>query len=331
MSKPLHRLYIFHGDDEMTRGEAVSKLLQGMGNGPEAEMNISTFDENTPVPEIINAVRSYPFLSDRRLVIVTGLVGFLGRKGGGETAKKGLERLLTEAPLLPDYSRLVLVERISLKPDHKLIVAANASGGFVREYTLPSDATQWILTRARREYELEMAPQAAVALAGVTGNDLRRADNELFKLWSYTQAERPVTEADVALLTPYVPEASIFEMIDALAVQNGRVALRLIHTAIEQDPREDGFGIFNMIVRQFRHLLLAREHLNNGGSPRDLPSLLKLHPFPAEKVGKQSRAFTVDQLEAIYLRLQAYDEDMKTGRITPLLALDLLAASLSKE
>lgn len=330
MSKPTPRAYVFHGEDDLGREEAVHKLLKAMGSGPEADVNTTRFDEAADVPEVISAARSMPFLSDRRLVIVTGLLTHLGRKGGGEAAKKAQERLIAELSELPEYSRLVFVERVSLKPDHKVLQAVSGSGGLVRAFPLPNDATDWILQRAKAAYSLAMDARAASALASVTGNDLRRADNELYKLWCYTNGERPVTEADIALLTPYVPEANIFDMVDALAAQNGKWAMRLIHTAIDQDPREDGFGIFGMIVRQFRALLLAREHLDRGGYRRELPSVLKMHPYAAEKVEKQARAFTLEQLEAIYCRLQAYDEDMKTGKITPLLALDLLVASLSK-
>jgi DNA polymerase-3 subunit delta len=322
--------YILHGEDDMARDEAVAKMVKSMGDSAEADMNISRFGEDAPVAELLGAVKSYPFLSDKRLVIATDVLAWLGRKGAGETGKKALERLVQEAPTLPDYARLVFVERVSLKADHKLIVTANAHNGYVRQFNLPADATQWILSRAKKHYEMPMEPQAAVALASVTGNDLRRADNELFKLWCYTEGQRSITEADISLLTPYVAEANIFDMVDALASQNGKLALKLIHSAIDHDPREDGFGIFSMITRQFRHLLLAREHLSNGGNPRDLASVLKLHPFPAEKAAKQSRAFTVEQLDAIYKRLQQYDQDMKTGKITPLLALDLLVASVSK-
>jgi DNA polymerase III subunit delta len=85
-----------------------------------------------------------------------------------------------------------------------------------------------------------------------------------------------------------------------------------------------------MIIRQFRLLLLAKEHLTSGGSPQALSTVLGIHNYPAEKAGKQSRSFTILQLERIYRLLQEYDWKMKTGRIEPILALDLLVASLGK-
>lgn len=333
MSKSSPTFYVLHGDDDIGRDEALAKLRAGMGDSAEADLNTSTFDgETAMVAEVLNAARSYPFLSDKRLVIVHGMLAHLTRKGAGESGKAGIERLLDDLPTLPDYARLVFVERETLKAEHKLIkLASTHERGYVKDFALPKDATGWIINRAKKEYSTDIQPQAAAALASVTGNDLRRADNELYKLWCYTEGARAITERDVATLTPYVAEANVFEMVDAIAQQDGKRALKLVHTALDQDPRDDGFGLFALIVRQFRHLLLTREHLDNGGSPKDIASLLKMHPYPAEKLGKQSRAFSLPQLEGIYRRLQKYDLEMKTGKVAPRLALDLFIASVSKK
>ncbi len=333
MSKLTPTFYVLHGDDDIGRDEAVAKLRSSMGTEGEADLNTSEFDgESAMVAEVLNAVRSYPFLSDKRLVIVTGMLAHLTRKGAGEAGKAGIERLLGDIPTLPDYARLVFIEREALKAEHKIVKLANThERGYSKDFALPKDATSWIIARAKKEYQAEITPQAASALASVTGNDLRRADNELFKLWCYTEGARPITERDVATLTPYVAEANVFDMVDAIATQDGKRALKLIHAALDQDPRDDGFGLFALIVRQFRNLLLTREHLTHGGNPKEIAELLRMHPYPAEKLAKQSRAFDVPQLESIYRRLQKYDVEMKTGKIAPKLALDLFIASVSKK
>jgi DNA polymerase III subunit delta len=333
MSKPTPTFYILHGEDDLARDEAVKKMRASMGDSAEADLNITEFDgEQSSVPQVINSVRSYPFLSDRRLVLVKDMLTHLSRKGAGETGKQALERLVTECAELPDYSRLVFIERNSLKPDHKLVkLASQHERGYIREFALPKDSTNWILSRAKKEYQVEIEMNAAAALSSVTGNDLRRIDNELFKLVAYTEGKRPITEQDVALLTPYVAEANVFEMVDALANQNGKLALKIIHSALDQDPRDDGFGMFSLIVRQFRNLLLTREHLDKRGNPKDIASVVGVPPFVGDKLAKQSRAFTSEQLQTIYMRLQQYDQDMKTGVIAPKLALDLLVAGLSKK
>lgn len=324
--------YLFYGNDEIALDEAVKRLRAGMDDGPEADLNISEYDgESASVPEIVNAARSMPFLADKRLILVRGLVAHLTRKGAGETGKAAMQRLLDELPNLPATARLVLIERENLRKDAALVkLAATHERGFCREFTVPENSTGWIIDRAKRSYDARLEPAAAAALATVTGGDLRAADSELCKLALYVGTERPITEADVILLTPYVAEANVFNLVDALAEGDARTALTLMHSALEQDRSDPGFRLFALIVRQFRMLLLAREHLSSGGSPKDLATVLKAHPFAAEKAGKQSRNFQVEHLERIYRRLQRYDLEMKTGRIEPRLALELLVASLSR-
>lgn len=321
--------YLFHGDDDMSLGDAVKQIRASMGDGPNADMNISEYDgENTDVAKIINDVKSFPFLADKRLVIVKNFVKSSMKTASG---KKQLQRLIDTIPDLPAHSRLVLVERDNLKSNLKIVKVAQ-SNGYLRQFTAPKDTTQWIMKRAKEEYDSEIEPRAAVALSSVTGGDLRRADNEIVKLVSYVDGERAINEADVALLTPYVAEANVFDMVDALATGNGRVALSLMKQVLDQDPSDPGFRLFSLITRQFRLLLLTREHINNGGSPdkNTLAKVLGIHPYPAGKLAVQSRRFEVSQLDSIYRRVQQYDVDMKTGKIKPRLALELLVASLGK-
>lgn len=325
--------YLLHGNDTLRLEEEVKNMRAQMGDSPDAEFNISEFDgETASVPEILNAVSSYPFLAEKRMVIARGLISWITRKGAGETGKQAVERLLNDLPQLPEWSRLVFVERDKLPDSNKLVkLAQQDSAGYEKTFTAPKDSTQWIMQRAREQYEAEIEPRAAQALASVTGEDLRRADNELIKLVSYVNGERPISEDDVAALTPYVAEANIFAMVDAMALGKGDVALTLMHRLLEDDPRDDGFGLYAMIVRQFRLLLIAKEHLLQTGTRQGLAEALDTKSkFVADKAADQSRNFTLEQLEEIYRVLQDYDLRMKTGRIDPQLALDLVAAGLAR-
>ncbi|MEJ5203619.1 MAG: hypothetical protein WHV66_15465, partial [Anaerolineales bacterium] len=86
---------------------------------------------------------------------------------------------------------------------------------------------------------------------------------------------------------------------------------------------EDGFRVFGMIARQFRLLLLAREILDEGGNQEMIQQELGLHPYTAQKLTLQAKRFTIAQLEAIYRRLLALDEAIKTGQMPIELALEM--------
>ncbi len=317
------RFYIFHGEDDLAIDAQLEKMRQAMGD--EGDMNTSEFSgESASVPEIVNAVTSLPFLAEKRLVIVRGLITHITRRGAGETGKKAVAALLGALAQLPDFSRLVLLERETLEQDKnsfmKGLAKAQIPHGYVKVFSVPKDMSRWLVMRAQAEYDVAIDPQAAAALAEVIGDDLRRADNELLKLVSYVDGARTITEADVAALTPYVPEADIFKMVDAVAEGRGEYALKLMYRLLadERDKDSGAIRLFSMIVRQFRNLIVLKE----GGT-------LRLPSFVLQNLRRQAKAFSMEELEAIYQRLHETDVQIKTGAVRAPLALDLLVSQLA--
>lgn len=331
MSKTPPTFYIFHGDDDLRIDEEVDKMRARMGSGAEADLNTAEFDgQTTDAAQVLSSASAYPFLFDKRLIIVKGMLAWITRKGAGETGKRAVERLAADLPKLPEWARVVFCERDKLPDTHKVIKAARESEyGFEKLFEAPRDASAWIIKRAADHYGAQIEPQAAAALASVIIGDLRRADNELLKLVAYVDGARPIRESDVALLTPYVSEANVFQMADAIAEGRGSAALEAYGKLLDQG--EEPLMIYGMIVRQFRLLLLAKEHLAAGGYTNTLAEALNMRSgYGIDKVARQSRAFELDQLERIYRILQDYDRQMKTGMITPELALPLLIGSLTR-
>ncbi|MGQ9889070.1 MAG: DNA polymerase III subunit delta [Aggregatilineales bacterium] len=326
MSKVAATFYVLHGDDELRLQAEIGRLRAQLGD--EAGLNISEFEgESASVAEIVNAVSSVPFLADRRLVIVRGLLAHIARKGAGESGRQAADRLYEALPQLPEWARLVLVERETLPENNRFVrLAHEHPAGFARAFIVPADTTDWIVKRAANEYGAEIERAAARALAQIAGKDLVRADNELAKLACYVNGERPISEADVDLLTPYLAEARIFDMVDAMAEGRGEKALRELHRLLGPQE-EDPFGVMGMIVRQFRLLLLAKEHGSRAGLEAVLGANAK---FVADKAERQARFFSLEQLEEIYRALQDYDYQVKTGEIKVELALDLIVSGIAR-
>lgn len=320
--------YVLHGSDEFSLRGQVQAMRAQMGDPATAEMNTTILDgKNTSVAEVLSAARAMPFLSEKRLVIVEGLLSWLARKGAGKAAKAELDALAAGLEDLPPHARVVFAEMDTLPDRHPIVVAAKTlPGGYHKLFAPPPSVGAWIRGHAREVYGVEIEPQAAAALEAVIDKDLRAADNEIAKLATYVNGERPITVDDLRLLTTYSAEPDVFEMVDAIGRRDGETALRLTHRLLEKD---DPLRLFGMIVRQFRLLILAREHLNAGGSPRDLSQAIGVHPFVAKKIGEQVRAFSLDQLEAIYRYLLDTDLAIKTGKVDGPLALDLLIAGIA--
>jgi len=271
-----------------------------------------------------------PFLTERRMVILTHPLA-----RGGESMRDKFIMMLNS---LPASAALVLVvddsiERkdwITLKKNHWLrtwVQSAPSGRCMLLTCQLPSadQMTGWVLTYAK-SLGGQFDPRGAAELSAHIGNDTRLAAQEVEKLLTYVDFKRPVGADDVNLLTTSVNAVNIFDMVDAVATQNSRKAVQLLHALLEQ---QEPISLFFMIVRQFRLLIQAREILDEGGSADQIEHELKQHPYVAKKLAEQARRFSMTRLEEIYHRLFEMDEAMKTSQVSLDLSLDTFIASLA--
>jgi DNA polymerase-3 subunit delta len=321
--------YVLHGDDAFTRSEELGALGSKMGDPEMAELNTTLLDGRAVSwDELRQHCDSLPFLSERRLVVVTGLLTRLGQRGTGSEEATFLERLLEHLPHLPPTTRLIFLEDRSLPDGHPILeLARSQDEGYERVFVVPSGSalTRWVYQRVRQEGG-QIDADAAQVLCEYVGNDLYHLHNEIRKLVSYTNAERPISETDVRTLTPKAREAEVFDLVDALGRRNGRRALRIYHDLLSAE--EHPLAILGMIARQFRLLIQVKELAPQLPTVSAIARALHQHPYPIRKVLAQSHNYSLEQLRVIYHRLLEVDVDIKTGQTEAMLALDALIAGL---
>jgi DNA polymerase-3 subunit delta len=164
---------------------------------------------------------------------------------------------------------------------------------------------------------------AAYRLAQIVGPDLWRASLEIDKLCSYRNGKL-IRKEDIELLVKEEIHPKIFSLIDALGERNTKRAHLLLSELLSLGENES--YILSMIAYQIRNLLIIKDLLE-----KEKPlNLSGLHPFVLEKTRQQSKNFTKEQLKNIYGKLLETDYNIKTGRLKPYLALDLLIAGFLK-
>jgi DNA polymerase-3 subunit delta len=333
MPKPTPTFYVFHGADEFARAETLADFRRRLGPPDMVDLNTTHLEgASLTLSELHYACDAVPFLAEKRLVIVTGLLARLSPQKGEDlsaTQRKYLSALADYLPNLPPTARLVLVEDIPLPSQHPILqLAQQEERGFVKRFDPPKQQAlpQWIKQRVHK-HGGEIEGQAANQLATVIGADLRLLDQEIAKLVTYTNAERPITTSDVDAVVPYTQAAIVFDMVDALGHRDGRTAAQALHRLLEAGDHP--MVLLAMVVRQFRLLIQVKELKKNGATPRDVAHTLKLHPFPAGKLYNQATYFTAAQLNRIYRYLLDTDVAIKTGEIEPEVALDLLIVGVA--
>lgn len=326
--------YILHGDEEFLRSEEVARLKAEILSDGMGDLNITTLDgRRVDLRELMDLCSTLPFLTQRRLIIVEGLLQRLEkRRGNGDEADATpapvgdeAERLAAYLPTMPDTTRLVFVEAKILGARHPILrLAAKQQSGYVRVFRRlgGSDLQAWLRQRAT-EKGAELEGAAAALLPTYTGNDLRRLDAELEKLAALAGYQRAITADDVrALVTPDV-ENEIWNLVDALGHRQGRTAMRLLQEAFQQRKHE--LYLLTMFARQVRLILGAKDLAEQGQNPEEIRKTLRLPgKYPVHKLLQQSRRFTMEELEAMLGRVLDVDQAIKTGRADGPLALEML-------
>jgi DNA polymerase-3 subunit delta len=342
--------WILHGEDEFRRSEFLAKLKKGLGDPAEVEINTTLLDgRRVTVSEIIHSCSAIPFLGTSRLVVVDGLLTHLGqaRKPSkpnpkGQTSKvttaaansflKDLKEYLGQ---LPDTTVLVFVENQSIPSGHPLrsLTEGNSAVSKTREFRSfsasrrdgPDQLARWIKDRAKSK-GVELSSHLVEILATCVGYDLRLMDQELEKLSVYAADGRKVSAADMRRLVPYVREADIFEMVDALGRRNTAKAIVLLHRMLDEGKAP--LYLLTMIVRQFRIMIQVKEMHALNFTVAESAKQLRLHEFVVKKGLAQAQNFSFGQLSHIYDSLAESDTAIKTGKENETLALDLLIAEI---
>ncbi len=330
--KPI--VYIFHGDDELAINQAVERLYNQLGDPVTAEMNTTRLDGTVARKnDLLNAAATMPFLAERRLVILTHPLARLSEKNSQKQFCDLLENL-------PETAAIVLVVADqqkfkqgawgweTLSDSHWLCQwhVHNKGRALIKAFPLPQAAEMpdWIKKKA-----VEMGGQfdrdAAKELAGLVENDTRIAAQEITKLLTFVNYERPVSVKDVQNLVAFQGEANIFEMTDAIGNRNATKALELLHQLLED---QDEKNIFPMVVRQFRLLIQVRALLDEGANEESIQKTLKVLPFIARKLSNQARQFSMPRLKALYGELLKMDIASKSPEMSISLALDLFISEL---
>ncbi|PJF48414.1 MAG: DNA polymerase III subunit delta [Chloroflexi bacterium] len=333
--------YLFHGPNTLARDEEIARMKAKLGEPEMASLNTTVIERSALLRDLIAACDALPFLTDKRLVIAYGWL--TGPGASKAKAKPGesvgpLQALLGYLPTMPETTRLVFAEDVTLDDAHPLVkLAADKTGGVVKRYELPADPVRWIIERARAkggDISTQAAQLLSLKINRGNANDrdhfesdsrayLLKLDNELNKLVSYALGRR-IESRDVELLVQDEDVADIFKFVDAMGARDAEAAYRAMRGLLARG--ESPLVVLAHIARQTRLLIQAKE--NADLSPEQLARVVGVHPFVAKKASQQAGRFSLSELEQAHAALLEADFAIKTGRMDDVTALDMLVAAL---
>ena len=325
-------IYVFIGLDSFSQRKALEDLKGSVGPPDSRDANVHVIQGATASPgEVVGACQAMPFLAERRLVVVVGLLRLYDERGRATTGRRAARDPAEWAPALealrsaPETTDVVFADG-QVSPNNALLALLRGIGTVQSFDPLPPDRLRrWIGEQAQSR-GVVLAPGAQALLADLVGPDLWALSNEMEKL-SLFASGRTVSEDDVTSLVAATREVRIFATVDAAVERNVSEALKRLHALLsrgEADPRQ----VLGMLARQARLMLLASELVRSGVPQQELGGRLGLTGYPLRKTLEQSKRYSWGQLVWLHDRVLEADVAIKTGELDEAIAVEVLVAEV---
>lgn len=265
------KLLMLSGSEDILRRRALSEAIAKVGVQT-GDMDYSVRDGSSSPRDWLGEVSTYPFLAEKRVVVVRNLLrAEPDAKAGFDTIPDtGLLILVADEEAVDDSRRARLA---TLKTNWEKLV--KSAGGHVETFEVsPKNLIKEIRTEAARQGK-SISEKSATLLAEMVGSNLTRAYEELEKLAIYCGDADAIREQDVETLVLPSREWNVFKLVDAVVRNEIGPALRQLQVLVGSSNRaeEAAFrSILPQMSRQLRLIWQARICVELGCGPEDVPA-----------------------------------------------------------
>ncbi len=296
-------VYCFFGEEQYVMRSALKQLENAVISEDLKDVNLTVLPSTATGNEICAACETFPFLSDKRMVVLDESV-FLNTTGKADGEEQFLEYL--KNPL--DTTVLVL---LNASPDKRKKLYKALQNHTVVEFNPLSDAelSRWI-EKILKSYNLSIDPPALQFLIEYADARPEALITELEKLASY-KMEGVVSKEDILQVVTPCNDYNIFKMIDAILNKDAKTALMLLSGMLLN--KEEPIYILGAVSKQYRQLLRIKTLLEEKTPRQEIISLMAMRDFIYKRLENVCNKTTSKKLKLAMDLCYATDEGLKTG------------------
>jgi DNA polymerase-3 subunit delta len=312
-------IFVIAGKEDSLINAECDKLV-GELLGPEEKTTglFSADPGEVSAIEILDELRTLPFLTDKRVVVVRGADKFV-------SANRELLERYFDGPC-PTGTLVLTVNAW----DSRTKLAKKLSGvGKLISVTQPKawQLPQRLIQYARDAHGKNMGREAAELLIEVAGDELGRLYGEIDKLAIFADAEKAITAEHVEQLTGHNRMFNAFAVIDAVVVGDTGGAVERLRRMFAEDKSAE-YTVVGAFAFHFRRMFRARAMLEDGVKPGDVASRLRIW-YNKEGFFLQLRRMPLKRIGDIMQQLADIDYAVKTGRTKAQVAIEQLVLKLA--
>jgi DNA polymerase III subunit delta len=333
-------LYIFWGEDNYSRDEALQEIKNKLGDMSLLATNTSVFEgHKINVNELKMCTEALPFLAEKRLVIIKGLLEYYEtRSSSKQTGKSSVsaskndeaQALIDCLNKVPQTTIVILTDYIENKKSaltNNRVYKGIVEKAETRQFPLLKGPKlfQWVQDRVN-EKGGSISRQATDILIQFVGSDLFTLNNEIDKLVAFSSG-RQIEEKDIRMVVSAAKEADVFNLVDAIVDQKLELAENILQTLLKNGIAPP--QILSLIARQIQLMVQIKDLKSQKKTTAEMQTKTGInYGFIWEKTSARADKYTLDDLKVIYKKLLETDLAIKTGKIEGELALDILVADL---
>ena len=320
--KTLDPLYLFTGEEIYLIEQSIRSIKNQFLSAEEQEANFHTFyADNLNWDDLFPLAQTFPFVGKNRLILLKGLEKM--KKVNEETT-----RLLNF--LKKKRSSLIIIltaEKIDQRTKFGKFLNEKAVG--VHFYKLfENQVPTWIVQRVKSS-DRSISLSLAQIMAQILGNDLSRLDNELTKIYLYMDQDKQITQEHLAILSDGARIFSVFDLVKNLGEKRPEPSLKILNNLM--DEGSNALLLLSMIVRQFRHLCLAKSLMQQGKGAAEVAKFIHLPLMFSRQIIEQAKIFSYDRLQTLYAGFLETDLKLKSRSCSPRLILENLVVEICRD
>ena len=314
-------VYVIAGQESSLVDAECDKLLDELLEPEQRTTGLFKADGGeVSVSEVLDDLRTLPFLTDKRVVVV---------RNGDKFVSENRE--LLEKYFDSPCPTGVLVLTVSSWPSNTKLARKLSKVGKLVKVTSPKP---WQLPRRLIQYASDahgkkLAKEAAELLIELTGDELTRLYSEIDKLAVFAEGEKAITGKHVESLIGHNRLYNAFAVIDGCLTGDVAKAVNRLRNMFAEDKSAE-YTVVGAFAFHFRRMFDAKVLLEKGVRTVEIANRFRIWSNK-DSFFSQLQKLSLRQLGESLQQLADTDYAIKTGRTKARVAIEQLVLKLATQ
>ena len=295
--------YLFLGEEEFLKEEALERLKARLLDSHAKELNYSVFygkEKKFNIKGLLDNLNTLPFLAKKRIVVLKDADSLLA------SFKESVLLYLNS----PKEHSVFIIENSSPNIKGKFLLGASKCAQLVYFRRLQdSELNSWLVKKVG-SFGRKISVDAIKAIKENLPNDLRVLSSNIENVLLYIGKKQMITKDDVEQVMGVSPSHTATDLIANIEKKDVKKALRVFLTLKNNKKRETellGYLAWNA------RMLLRMKYLARIKTKREISKELGLHFRKFDQMFSYVKSFKSNDLHALLDEILKVDVKIKTG------------------